>query len=303
MNTKQWRRKFGLFIISGVVIGVLSACSVGGQSAPEAAAVAPTEAVVEEAAAPTEAAVEESATGQIPEVEITKVDGQLTVPDEVPSGPVVFVNNTGVSVDPVKLNEGVTADQLMQTLAEDEEAALQLVSLMGGPMSPDMGPTVYDLQPGNYLMVESDDEGAPTSLAPFTTGDPSGATPPTADVEVQLVDFAFAIPGEIKSGPQTWAITNNGTQWHEMAIGKLAEGVTIDDLMTMIMSEEEPDPSQPEPFELVAGWSPMGPGLTAWTTIDLPPGEYTILCFLPDLNGDFMPHASHGMIGSITVTP
>ena len=36
--------------------------------------------------------------------------------------------------------------------------------------------------------------------------------------------------------------------------------------------------------------------------MDLAPGEYTVLCFLPDLNGDFSPHLTHGMVASLTVT-
>ena len=31
------------------------------------------------------------------------------------------------------------------------------------------------------------------------------------------------------------------------------------------------------------------------------PGEYTVLCFLPDLAGDMSPHLAHGMVRTLTV--
>ena len=73
----------------------------------------------------------------------------------------------------------------------------------------------------------------------------------------------------------------------------------MDDVMAMIMSEEET--SGPPLFEMVAMWSPMGgdDGLGrmgfAWRSVHG-------IAFLPDLKGDFQPHAAHGMVANLTVT-
>lgn len=59
----------------------------------------------------------------------------------------------------------------------------------------------------------------------------------------------------------------------------------------------------PPPFEPIAFWSPMGAGAQAWVEWDLPPGEFTVLCFLPDLaDGQGTPHLMHGMVRTLTVT-
>jgi hypothetical protein len=282
----NWLQRTGVGLVVLLVMGVLSACGGTGAATTD---VEPAAAVVEQAAA-----------GQMPELVVTKNGNDLVVPDTVPAGPVLFVNETGGSADLNRLNDGVTPEQLQQQVAEDVEAAIEMITMYGGPMVPG-GQVVYDVKPGNYVVAATDDEGNVTGLAFLEAGEPSGATPPTADINVDLVDFAFAMPTEIESGPKMWQISNKGTQWHEMAVIKLADGATVDDVLAMIMSEGEP--SGPPPFEMVGGWTPIGAGETAWTTMDLPPGEYTVLCFLPDLNGDFSPHLTHGMVASLTVTP
>lgn len=240
---------------------------------------------------------------EIPTVTVEVTADGISVPAEVPSGVVSFVmqNTSGAAGSPeiVRLNDGVTMDQLNEALASgDDMAALTLVSLQGGPSASVDNKVTYNLTPGNYVAALFPENGPPV-MQPFTSGAASGAVAPSADVSAQLVDFQFIIPDEIKAGPQVWQIENNGEQWHEMGILKFNEGATMDDLMAMLQSEEA---SGPPPFEDVAFWSPMGPGQTAWVTWDLPAGEYTVVCFLPDLNGDGAPHHAHGMTRTLTVT-
>ncbi len=124
---------------------------------------------------------------------------------------------------------------------------------------------------------------------------------PQSDVNADLVDFNFVLPDQIKAGAHTWKIENKGAQWHEMAIVKLNEGVAVDDVLAM-MSQEQP-PEGPPPYEDVAFWAPMGAGEKAWATFDLPAGEYTVLCFLPDFGATPpVSHAEHGMVRTLTVT-
>ena len=114
--------------------------------------------------------------------------------------------------------------------------------------------------------------------------------------------FSFALPNEIKAGQNVWQIENKGEQWHEMGILKLNEGVTLEDMMAWMESADPDGPSGPPPFEDAAFWAPMGAGNTAWVTWDIPAGEYTVICFLPDLAGDGAPHFAHGMVRTLTVT-
>ncbi|MFO7662743.1 MAG: hypothetical protein R6X18_09130 [Chloroflexota bacterium] len=247
----------------------------------------------------------EEADAGIPEIAVGMTENGLTVPSEVPSGVVAFKMVGEADAIPARLNEGVTVDQVNEALMQpDPLAALALVTLLGGGSNTTDDKLTLDLQQGQHIIVNFP-ENAPPSVVPFMAGEPSGATAPTADVTIDMVDFNFVVPSEIESGPKVWQINNKGTQWHEMAVVKLDEGVTVNDLVDMLMLEgasEEPPSFEGAPFEEVAFWAPNGPGETGWVTWDLPPGEYTVICFLPDVNGDMTPHVAHGMVGQLTVT-
>jgi hypothetical protein len=68
----------------------------------------------------------------------------------------------------------------------------------------------YDLPAGDYLLL-SLGAGAP-DIKPFTVAE-NEATPveaPEADVTVELVEFAFALPDTLEAGAHTWEISNVG---------------------------------------------------------------------------------------------
>ena len=256
-----------------------------------------------QAAADTQAA-EPAAAVEIPVVTLKVTDAGLEVPSEIPSGIVAIAVEGG---DPenmpelARLNDGVTMDQLNEALGQpDPMAALPLVTLLGSASRGVDDQVVHDLQPGDYAAVLFLPDGPP-QVVPVTSGDPSGAVAPAADVNVALVDFSFVMPDTIAAGTHVWQIENMGEQWHEMGIIKLNEGVTLDDIMAMLMESGPEGPDGPPPFEDLAFWLPMDPGQKAWVTWDLPAGEYTVICFLPDLKSDMSPHAAHGMVRTLTV--
>ena len=59
-------------------------------------------------------------------------------------------------------------------------------------------------------------------------------------------------------------------------------------------------PLAPPPGEQVGGALPMAAGMRAWTMIDLKPGSYVAVCFVPD-STDGKSHLEHGMMLPITV--
>lgn len=273
MFDRLLKREFVLIVLGLLAMMVLSACSVLGG---------------------------EEAAGEIPEVVLEVTESGLSVPEEVPSGVVAIKTIGEVEGLPGRLNDGVTLDQLNEALAQpDPFAALGLLTLLGGASNTTDDRLITDLQPGQHVFVSFAPDGPPAAH-PFTAGEASGATAPVPDVTVDLVDFNFAIPNEIESGPKVWQINNKGNQWHEMGIVKLGEGVTVDDVVAMLSSEEPTD--GPPPFEEVAFWAPNSPGETGYVTWDLPPGTYTVICFLPDIAGDMTAHAAHGMVAELTVT-
>jgi len=245
----------------------------------------------------------------MPEVTVAVSDAGISAPAEMPAGLVaVTVNNsTQAPTGPIfaRLNEGVSQEQFMEALMADESgmAAIALVTLLGGAQAGagESVRTVFDLKPGNHIALGFGE--GPPQLANFTVATGSGAAPaaPAAAVNVDLIDFQFTMPEQVKAGAQTWQIENKGEQWHEMAVLKLNEGVTVQDVLAMMMSETPPD--GPPPYEEMAFWAPMSAGERAWMDVDLPAGEYTVLCFLPDFASDPpKSHLEHGMVRTLTVT-
>lgn len=231
----------------------------------------------------------------------------ITFPEELLSGPVMltFVNETedGYFAPIIAgLAEDKTFDDLVEELmASPEGLPPEWVTLYGGTgVGPEGSVAItFDLPAGEYALLNF--AGEMPTFDPFSVIEAEeAAEAPEADVEVSLVDFAFTIPSELTAGPQVWQITNEGEQWHEMAVFHLLdESLTIDDVLELAMSPEVPEGVVEEVFI----WHPSDPGTTAWTELDLEPGSYAILCFLPDLATEEMePHFMHGMSAIVTVT-
>lgn len=243
----------------------------------------------------------------MPEATIQITDAGLTAPAEIEDGIVRINFEVGQGHSPImaRLNEGVTMEQFMEAIAENPDSAVPLVTLLGGGglVADTSQEVVYDLLPGTHVVIDFVDGQPPVASFQVAAEDDREANPPKADVQVDLVDFNFALPAEIPAGPQTWEIENKGQQWHEMIIVKLNPGVTVEDIMAMMAAGEgsEEGSQEPPPFEDVAFWAPMSPGERAWATLDLEPGTYTALCFLPDF-ATGMSHLDHGMVRTLTVT-
>jgi hypothetical protein len=58
--------------------------------------------------------------------------------------------------------------------------------------------------------------------------------------------------------------------------------------------------SGPPPGTPMGGVAGMMPGRRNWFTVTLEPGEYALLCFVPDMT-DGRPHFLHGMMQQVTV--
>jgi len=248
---------------------------------------------------------EEAQTGTLPVLSIDIGAEGISVSEGVVAGPnaVMLTNSLGTTDEEGSLilpevgrivapldDEAITG--LIAMAEENPVPALEAFSLYGYA---DGGENlVWDLLPGDYFTFVLGED----TFERFTVAEGEGATAPVADVIVELLDFSFTMPESIDSGMQTWEIVNNGEQWHEIAFMQLAEGMGVDDVMAFFESEEAEGPPPFNEFKHVA---PFSEGNRQWVDLDFAPGNWLVICFLPDITSDFSPHFVHGMVRNLTV--
>jgi plastocyanin len=265
------------------------------------------------------------AAGAYPELVINSGEYVFEMPATAESGyNRITLNNQGAEDHHamfLRFNDGTTEEQFMQVLmGGDLLALLDVVTAYGGTITNPGGQAtvVAFLDPGTYAVVcvIPDAQGVPhvahgmISMLEVTEG--AGTAPdPVADGTITLVEMAFeGLPAEVPAGSYVWEVVNGGTQLHEMAIYQLAPGVPAAAIIASITAPPAspeaigpaatPEAAGPPPFVAGAGAAPMSPGATNYVELDAQPGEYLVVCFVPDAETG-MPHAMMGMIGSFTV--
>jgi hypothetical protein len=158
-----------------------------------------------------------------------------------------------------------------------------------------------DLKPGRYVV--GDPFRAPSEFAQFDVveaSDASQQTPelPEPDVTAELFEMGFTVPESIPAGPQLWEVENTGTMLHEIAIFPVPAGATPEDVMAAATAELEAEMSgditKARPAidamggewvgwtaDLVAGVGVISPQRVSLAQIDLEPGTYGAVCYLP----------------------
>jgi uncharacterized cupredoxin-like copper-binding protein len=253
----------------------------------------------------------------LPKVTIEAADFSFTAPATMPSGYVdVTVKNTGKEghqVQFVKLGDGVTYDQFKTAASTTDIAALGTSTFVGGPNGADPGEStsaIIKLDPGEYALAcfIPGSDGQPHAAHGMTatvkvekTGD-SVETAPATKGTITLGDFVFEPPADF-NGNGMYEVTNKGNEVHELALFKIADGKTLDDVKGFILTPPgTPPPAGPPPFTEVGGTVGLSPGQSAWLDLELAAGQYAMFCFFPDPSKGNEPHALEGMIKAFTVT-
>jgi hypothetical protein len=120
---------------------------------------------------------------------------------------------------------------------------------------------------------------------------------PAGDVEMVLTDYAFGLSAPMPAGPHTIHVENQAAQPHEVVLVRLAEGATG------LSFPEWADGGMkgPPPATLIGGVSAISNGMSASFPVDLSPGRYALICFVPDA-ADGKPHFVHGMVQEFIVS-
>ncbi len=134
-----------------------------------------------------------------------------------------------------------------------------------------------------------------------TTAAPDPADPPKAEsmpeIKIDAADFSYASPESVSAGWVRVILTNSGKEPHHVQFLRLNDGVTVDQFETTLKQGEGPAMAM---TKQVGGVGAIHPGGTAKSVIDLPAGDYIILCLIPSPSDNTAHHAK-GMIKSLKV--
>ncbi len=243
------------------------------------------------------------------EVTIRARDRAFTAPAEIPAGRVTirFINDGPElhHVQLIRFGEGKTLADFGKALQSGKWPAWAVE--VGGPNigEPTGSIGTLDLEAGNYGLVcfiDTPDhvphlmKGMAQPLVVTPSNDTAATPLPPADLTVTLDSYSFTFSDSITAGRKDVDVVVAGNQPHEIVIARFEAGQTMEGLMKWGATYQGPLPATP-----VGGTTAIAPGRTQRMTVDFKPGNYVLLCFIPD-KGDGKPHIMHGMVKTFTVS-
>lgn len=286
--------------------------------------------VIASLAACSEAAPPSEGPPPIPEIALRGQDFAFNLPDTIAGGLVRFrFANEGQEdhhAQFIRLNDGVSREQfdsvfqaVLEAVPTEGEVAFmrlfEVATVAGGPSVTGPGGAMAfttELEPGEYVLVcfLPSPDGVPhlakgmRRWLTVTAAPDEAPEPPVAVGRVDMADFAFVDMPALGSGEVVIEVTNSGQEPHEMVVLRL-EGASLDEVLPMLAgpppSEGGPPPGPP-PFRFMGGVQAIMPGARAWATLDLPPGDYALVCFIPSPANAGQPHVALGMARPFTIS-
>ena len=117
-------------------------------------------------------------------------------------------------------------------------------------------------------------------------------------VLIRTADFAFDAPDTISAGFTRFELVNDGPNPHNAVIARLERGRTYEDLLTHL---DENQGMPPPWITNLGGPNVPDPGQKAEAIVELTPGNYVLLCWIPVPGPE--PHVMRGMHRPMTVVP
>ncbi len=132
--------------------------------------------------------------------------------------------------------------------------------------------------------------------APGATAGGPGSPAATPAVTIVTTEYGFTLPASLPAGPTLLRLSNHGKAVHHVTLVQLLNGKRLPDLMAALAK-----PGPPPAWAVLAGGpNAVNPGGSSSAVVDLQPGRYALLCFVPDPDGK--PHFMKGMTRELTVT-
>lgn len=117
------------------------------------------------------------------------------------------------------------------------------------------------------------------------------------EVTIKAVDYAFKSPAQLKAGLVALTLVNEGQEPHHAQLARLKPGITLEQFQEAL--KQEP-PAAMAMITFAGGPGALDPGLSQQVTLNLAPGHYVWLDFIPS-PGDGMPHLAKGMMAPLEV--
>ncbi len=250
----------------------------------------------------------------LPEIEVTITADGVTAPTEYVGGPALLIVNNqtdGYTVTAIsQLPDGVSDEDYLDVLMNSSfpDWVADVDAAGGIDLPPQLtGMAVVNLSEGEWVIGVAGDEPIANPIARLvaTGSGPDGlAESIPVDYEVELGAYVFGLPDQIEAGPAIWHLFNTHAVMHHIVLFKADRLFSVEEVEASIMSEmmgtPVPDGFSLTTAEFIYGSAGITEGQETWLEIDLEPGAYVALCFLPDPGGD-MPHAMMGMIDTFEV--
>jgi hypothetical protein len=206
-------------------------------------------------------------------------------------------NKGGHELQLLRLHRGYTPQQAIPDVAKafkgDLDAIARVdkqITWLGGVETRPGSPGWYQisLKAGQYFAVDQDGNGFTTLTV---TGSTQKRTAVTTHGTITALSYGFRTDGKLPA--KGWIkATNRADQPHFIELQRIKEGTTRHQIQKFFAKGGHGRPSW-----ALKGGSALGvisPGKTVAWNIDLPKGEYVMMCFWPDLFTG-MPHVAMGM--------
>ena len=265
-----------------------------------------------------------------PDLMIATDGADFDVPAEIEAGRyrVVLQNDSEMNVDleVYQLPEGATVDDILAAYATLIESGFEqipdiffAVDFNGGPTAGPgkTGDVVLDLTPGEWVinLFAFDEETQKDIIVPkpvTVTGEMPDLEDPAGAVEIGMVEMDFVVPEPIAAGPQVWKIVNNGKTGHHLILSQVPAETTEEQIVELASRFSGSAPTEagatpavpalnPEDTVDVAKTQVISSGRANWLAVDLPPGTYAVVCYLPDQETG-LAHVMLSMVEVFTVS-
>jgi hypothetical protein len=116
------------------------------------------------------------------------------------------------------------------------------------------------------------------------------------DAAITLTDRGFTLSAPLAAGRHVVRVRNQGTQVHEVLVARLAPGASAEQALAWYERKQGP-----APMVALGGVVGLARGEYNDVPLDLPAGEYALLCRQPDVRADHDHAATHRMVQQVTV--